>query len=270
MRPGPLHPSFGSCERGVREVSALRIPKKTRLGDTKAFAFTVATNPFDDVVRKELDQMGTMEAAVWSENEVLLLAAEGEQRARASGARRLQHPVFLSAVVVVHVGVHAPRVQLPSFGAQQSQSCKAVAPPNFEMHFRTAACQQELSRLQEGASQQIHLVLEAYSWHHLHVAADTTTTGHGSTPKLHLRVRGTNAAQESWPHVHAHIEPSSGGLAFFSVFARAVPSARWLVLLGSPFSSHCTASTGLRVRPLNSTSGGLGHFFIETAPCIYV
>ncbi|OLP72977.1 hypothetical protein AK812_SmicGene47980, partial [Symbiodinium microadriaticum] len=102
---------FGPAGR-VREVSALRIPKKTRLGDTKAFAFTVATNPFDDVVRKELDQMGTMEAAVWSENEVLLLAAEGEQRARASGARRLQHPVFLSAVVVVHVGVHAPRVQL--------------------------------------------------------------------------------------------------------------------------------------------------------------
>ena len=39
---------------------------------------------------------------------------------------------------------------------------------------------------------------------------------------------------------YAHIEPSSGGPAFFWVFARAVPSARWLVLLGSTISSHCT------------------------------
>ena len=147
---------------------------------------------------------------------------------RASGARRLQHPVFLSAVVVVHVGVHAPRVQLPSFGAQQSQSCKAVAPPNFEMHFRTAACQ-ELSRLQEGASQQMHLVLEACSWHHLHVAADTTTTGHGSTPKLHFRVRGNKAAEESWPHVHVRIEPLA--VAVWHSFRSSL--ARCRVLVGS-------------------------------------
>ena len=137
------------------------------------------------------------------------LHRKAKQRACASGACRLQYPVFLPAVVVAQVGFHAPLVQLASFGAQQCQSCRAVAPPNFEMHFRAAACQQELPCLQEGATLKCTSVQPPVSkrprtsrrarrsrftssskflaGHHLHVAVDTITTGHGSTRTLYLK-----------------------------------------------------------------------------------